>query len=288
MKTIDNNWKVLSKLFNPGLNEILYQQYFAAQFIAMTGRHLIKQRQDDSNTSMVFNPHTLSLVGELLSGDLRTSLNLSDLSLALLRDDSPLPSIISLPGLDMKSALSLLRQGLDNAGIKGDNLIYKLHYDLPDHKLLKGSLFFYDQPELISENIAYRHNAEIVLNEIISQFKQAESVRIWPHHFDTGTLIPLKHGPGGELAMSVGLGWAIPDGMVDEPYYYLSIWSSDTVEFPTPLQPLIIGNWRMPAWNGAVLKLSEIINYRTAEEQYECVLSFFKSGIEIVQGFIKP
>ena len=88
------------------------------------------------------------------------------------------------------------------------NLKSELHYDFPDHDLKNGSLFKYDNPAQIQENIAHRHNAEIVLNQIISSHPLSESVRIWPHHFDTGTLIPLNRDTTGELTQSVGLEWS--------------------------------------------------------------------------------
>ena len=48
MTTNDNSWKLLTKDINSGLEEILYQQYFGSQFIAMIGRFLVAQRDDDS------------------------------------------------------------------------------------------------------------------------------------------------------------------------------------------------------------------------------------------------
>ena len=48
-----NDWQLLTTAYHSGLDEVLFQQYFGAQFLAMAGRHLIKQRDDDSNTSMV-------------------------------------------------------------------------------------------------------------------------------------------------------------------------------------------------------------------------------------------
>ena len=41
---------------------------------------------------------------------------------------------------------------LNNAGVNLGNLINELHYDLPDHDLLHGSSFKYDNPVLIREN----------------------------------------------------------------------------------------------------------------------------------------
>ncbi len=99
MTTINNNWTLLTKTFNSEMREILLQQYFGAQLIAMAGRHLIQQRDDDSNTSMVFNTLRQSLIGEILPGNIRTSLDLSNLSIALLRENLEITPSLSLPGL---------------------------------------------------------------------------------------------------------------------------------------------------------------------------------------------
>ena len=239
----ENHWNLLTKAFNFEINEILFQQYFGAQFIAMTGRHLIEQRDDDSNTSMGYNSWRQSLIGEALPGNIRTALNLSDLSISFLHEDSVIQPVISLPGLDRNSVFSSLLQILNNMGVNTNNLKNELHYDLPEHKMLHGAAFTYDHPDLIQENIAYRHNAEYILNEVVSDFEDSEAIRIWPHHFDTGTLIPLAYNSKGELTQSAGLGWAIPDGMIDEPYYYLSIWSKDPIEYPTRMPLIKKGKW---------------------------------------------
>ena len=282
----NNNWQLLTTAYNPGLNEILLQQYFGAQFIAITGRHLIKQRDDDSNTSMVYDRVNRSLIGEILPHNFRLTLNLPDLSLSLLKNDSAIYPTVSLAGLTRIEAFTELSHLLEKEGLNIGHLKNELHYDLPDHELKRGSLFRYDQPDLIQENMAYRHNAEVVLKQIVSSHPLAEPVKIWPHHFDTGTLIPLNRDGTGELTQSAGLGWAIPDGMVDEPYFYLSIWSGDPLEFPEKMPLLEAGNWMMPGWNGAVLRLSEILLHHSPKEQYEYAISFFKAGLQVIQELI--
>lgn len=203
----NNNWQLLTTAYNPGLNEILLQQYFGAQFIAITGRHLIKQRDDDSNTSMLYDRENRSLIGEILPHNFRLTLNLPDLSLTLLKNDSVIYPTVPLAGLTRQEAFTELSHLLENVGINIDNLKNELHYDFPDHDLVSGSTFKYDHPAQIQENMAYRHNAEIVLKQIISSHPLAEPVKIWPHHFDTGTLIPLNRDSTGELTQSAGLGW---------------------------------------------------------------------------------
>jgi len=123
----------------------------------------------------------------------------------------------------------------------------------------------------------------LVLKHAVTNYERAEPIRIWPHHFDTGTLIPLDGSNTGEITQSVGLGWAIPDNMVDEPHYYLSIWSRDPMELSLKMPLLKAGSWMMPEWNGAVLRLSEILHHQSPIGQYECAISFFNSGLQVIQ-----
>jgi hypothetical protein len=57
----------------------------------------------------------------------------------------------------------------------------------------------------------------MVLQKISKAYDHAETVSIWPHHFDTGSLIPVLRNNKTEVTQSIGIGWAIPDGMIDEP-----------------------------------------------------------------------
>ena len=160
-------------------------------------------------------------------------------------------------------------------------LHHELHYEIPAHKLDKGAAFSINDKKYFQENTFYRHNAEIVLNEIAHANDQAEPVRVWPHHFDTGTLIPVALNEG-KLSKSIGLGWAIPDSMVDEPYYYLSFWSEKPDDKLKTFPKLNAGQWMTPNWNGAVLKHSEIYKEKSAEKQFKLVESFYSRGIEIL------
>lgn len=277
-----NNWQLLSKPYDSGLGEVLNQHYFGAQLIAMAGRHLIGQRNDDSNTSMVYDPKGPYLMGEPIEKGYRVVLGLNKLSLALIQHDLNPTLSVPLVGLTLKEGFNKLSQMLNEVGVKTSNLKNELHYELPNHGLLSGTTFQVTDPVNIQEVVAHRHNAEVLLIDVVADYRNAEPVRIWPHHFDTGTLIPLDQDLHGDFIRSAGLGWAIPDGMVDEPYYYLSIWSKDPLDLPTKMPPLKRGTWMMPGWNGAVLRLSEILLHDSAEDQYASVLSFFKSGIQII------
>jgi len=176
-----------------------------------------------------------------------------------------------------------MKEKLSGLGIDVSNLENQLHYEIPGHELDGKAAFIMDSEQDIRENINYRHNAEIVLAEAAGKFPNAEPVRIWPHHFDTGSFVPIEHNEAGGVSRSVGLGFGIPDSMVNEPYYYLSYWSEVPIEDFRKLPDPDAGEWIQTGWNGGVVRLSDILKISTAEDQKEYVESFFNSGIEILR-----
>ncbi len=271
-------WKLIFRPFDDNIREALLQQHHAAQYIAMAGRYLVPQQPDDSNTNMEFLTDTGLLAGHELVKGIRLALHLTEMKLCILTS-SGCTREISLAGKTKQEVYKEVKSMLAGTGVDTARMEYGLHYELPEHPLDKGTLFTHEDKQFFRENMLYRHNAQVILEEIIQVYDGAEPVRIWPHHFDTGTLIPLVHNKQGELTRSLGLGWAIPDTMVSEPYFYLSFWAKDAEvnlqHLPSPEQ----GKWMAPTWNGAVLPLAVILKSLEAEEQYNTVKEFYSTGI---------
>ena len=282
METITEYWKPVSMTFNPNQNDALEQQHHAAQFIALAGHYLIEQQSDDSNTNMEFIANGQLLAGHELANGLRLALGMNELKLFLIDRKGSIVHEISMAGKTKNQVFGEMKDMLSDSGIDVSNLKNELHYEIPAHELDDGELFRINYSSFFQENTDQRSNAEIVLNEIIRDYPKAESVRIWPHHFDTGSFIPVKYNENGELIMSIGLGFGIPDGMVDEPYFYLSLWSKEPVEEFENLPEPAAGEWIRTGWKGGVLKLSEILQAFTAEKQHQLTKSFFNSGIDIL------
>ena len=281
------NWNTLTLSFNDELNDASQQQHHASQFIALVGRYLIPQQPDDSNTNMRYLLDKELLVGNALANGMRLALQLTDLNLNILDIDNKHKSEISLVGKSTQQVFEEVKKSFADFGVDTSNLKNELHYEVPTHDLLDGASFTIKGKKLFQENTFYRHNAEIILNEIAAGFGDTDSVRVWPHHFDTGTFIPFAHNDKGELSQSIGIGWTIPDSMVSEPYYYLSFWSEQPVESFKALAPLEVGEWITTGWKGGVLKLSKILQSSTADEQQNLVKAFYNSGIKILTNHFK-
>ncbi len=322
MNATIKKWKPLTLSFNEGLRDALQQQHHASQFIALAGRHLIARQPDDSNTNMDYLPDHELLVGNELPNGMRVALQLTDLVIYLVdkegrpmnkkeqpidlrgrpmnKKEQPIDlggrpidearkpeNGISLAGKSKQQVFKELKKVLSASATDVSKLSSELHYEIPAHRLNDGANFGINDKIYFQVNTFYRHNAELVMSNLASLYPNVMPVRVWPHHFDTGTLIPVKYNEKGELSSSIGLGWAIPDGMVDEPYYYLSFWSENPVGEGNEMPALSAGQWMTPNWDGAVLKHSEIQAQGSAEKQFESVASFYARGIEFLRAHLK-
>ncbi len=286
--TINQNkhWHTLTLPFNDQMYDALQQQHHAALNLALAGRYLLPQQSDDSNTSMQYLPDIETLVSNELANNLRLGLHLSKMELQMLNQDEKLVNTFALDGKKRDETFDAMKRLLQDAGIDISKISNKLHFEIPFHPVANGAAFDITEIKYFKENAIFRHNSEIILHEVITDYPEAPPIRVWPHHFDTGTFIPLDRNEQGTVSKSIGLGWAIPDNMVNEPYYYLSFWSSETNEIPKNLNPLPDGTWMMPKWNGAVLLHSDILQYSSAEKQSKLVKSFFEAGIFILLQYL--
>jgi len=282
MNTAVNEWKLMTMAFNNELNNALQQQHHAAQFIALVGRYLIPQQPDDSNTNMEFIFGKDMLLGNALANGMRMALQMSEMKISILDKKNNVKNVIALEGKIKQKVFDELTQNLADFGIDVTDFKNELHYEIPSHQLDKGAVFSIRNENDFIENTNYRHNAKIILNEIAQKFEQEEPIRIWPHHFDTGAFYVISKNDKGETTETIGIGLAIPDNMINEPYYYLSFWSENPIKGLEKFDALDAGRWMMPDWNGAVLKQSKILEVASEKGQYKLVKSFFDSRIKIL------
>lgn len=279
-------WNLIEDVSNEKVFEALDIQHQAVQFVALVGKYLMEEKEDDSHTNMEYNWGMNAFVGRMLSNKTRLAVNTVDLKLQLVDSGNNILSEIEMDGKTKDEVFVELKQLLSEKRIDVTKMKNSLHYSIPQHDLDNGGKFHLNDAKYLEINNNYRQNAEIVLNEICQKFKFETEFRVWPHHFDTGAFIPTSFEPNGELSQYIGLGYAIPDSMVDEPYFYLSFWSAERIpELETPL-PIKQGKWMMPAWSGAILKISDIKEEKEVQSQHQLVREFFESGIEALKPYL--
>ncbi|MBW6537035.1 MAG: hypothetical protein K0B11_18655 [Mariniphaga sp.] len=275
-----NNWELLSHEFNYDLKNVLLQQYLAAQVIALAGRYLIPKKPDGSNINMQYIPEKEMLLGNSHPDGWAVGVHLKNFSVQVLDEKEIVKAKISLEGKTFQEVFQEFKTALQNLGINVSQLKTEQPYELPTGGLKEGKYFAIESDDAVSENIRYRHNAQLLISELAARFSDVEPVRIWPHHFDTGTFATVARVEKGGASKTIGLGLAIPDSMVPEPYFYLSFWSENPLEIENEPVKLPAGKWMMPNWNGSILGVSDIIQKQTTKEQYILVRDFFKTGID--------
>jgi len=280
MEQSNEMWQQLTLPFSHEMKNVLEQQHLAVQFTGLAGRHLIPEEKDKSNINLQFLPLKKIFIGKELPQGLRIAFHPESHTLQIRKSELETIREISLEGKTFMNAFQQLTTALGKLDVDVLNMTTEQPYALPSDSLKEGKYFFKDETELIEENIRYRKNASLVLQKIVSEYDDTDLMRIWPHHFDTGTIIRIEKNRSGETIKSIGLGFAIPDKMMPEPYFYLSYWSessNSSIEIP---QNLPAGKWMMPEWDGAVLTISEITQLKSSKEQFDLVKSYFEAGIK--------
>jgi hypothetical protein len=278
-----SDWLLIDNEYNRITDEAVKLQHQAVQFIALTGKYLIEEKSDDSHTSMIFSSEYHGFIGCGLPNHTKLALNSIDLKLQLLTEELIILSELELTGKTKNQAFDELKILLGQNGLNTKMLTSELHYSIPEHKLDKGGKFEVNNRESLLLNNNYRLNAEIVLNQINRKFNLKTEFKVWPHHFDTGAFVPTSFKSNGELSQYIGLGFAIPDSMINEPYFYLSYWSSENINELEHPEAIAHGKWMMPVWKGAVLRISDILKEKKSISQNQMVYEFFESGLLILK-----
>ncbi len=272
------NWKQLTLEYNSEIHKVLQIQHLAAQYIALVGRHLISEKDDLSNITMDFIPDQQMLLGQQHPDGWLVGLLLKNLMLQVRDKNMTVICEIPLDGKTFPEALIEFKKEWNKAGADVSLLRTDQPYEMPMESLEEGMFFSAGPSWAVEENIKYRYNASLILNELRAKYAGSCPVYIWPNHFDTGFSFPVEHKKEGEVSKTLCMGWAIPDDMVNEPYYYLSFISDEPINEHTIPGNLAAGNWMMPEWNGAVLRHSEIVNEKNADTQFQMVKTFFESA----------
>ncbi len=240
MQTPD--WSRLS-IAGTELLEARIECHHAVQINTRLTRGLLPATDDDSHTSLAWDPLANALTGQAIA-TLRLGLRIRDLTLLLLRPASEEIASFPLDGHTFAEALGWLSEHLRASGLEPDPLSLPIHFKLDEHPLLHGARFRVSGRELLFEELAkWYSNAALCLNAVSSP------VRCWPHHFDIATQI-------GSGDRSTGVGMSPGDGSYSQPYFYVSPWPYPDV---STLPPLVLGHWHTEGWVGAVLTAEEIL-----------------------------
>ncbi len=249
----------------------------AAQYLSAAANSYLPVSDDDSHANLEWSNEFLALTTRPLNGagNLALSLNYPDFKLEWVEPGERIISDLELNGKTHGEVLSWLEESSSRAGLHGKfefSFNYELRYDY-------GAEYTFSQPHP-EEFVVFannRSNAQKALEELFEDMEEVSEIRVWPDHFDTAGIITVEK-KGDEILSRIGVGLAIPDGMVKDMYYYATAYPHGKEIDYSDLPGLRNGMWITDEWKGMVLPASNV-----SEEK---ALIFFKEAVMILQALM--
>ncbi|GJM35792.1 MAG: hypothetical protein DHS20C18_47930 [Saprospiraceae bacterium] len=274
-----NSWNPLSLPFDKNIHEAMIQMHHAAQFVAMFGEAYLPKADDDSQSNMEWLPKIKTLAGHQV-GKNRVQMTYAPWTIQLLGAYDVELGSIKPEGKTKTEIRDWFVFQLTKTTFPPQQYDFISHFSLPKHPLDKGATFAAIDQDIRHELALYRQNALWILNLAIQPFNKASAVRVWPHHFDSGSIIGLAFDQDANTpTATIGLGWAIPDDEINTPYYYINHWRKEGAISYKNLPKLPEGShWHQGNWTGPVLPLSSLLKLE-GNQQEKLVSDFFDAGI---------
>jgi hypothetical protein len=284
------DWHRLGSIGATKLHYARDEMHNAVQLVALMGKYLLPQRDDDSQTSMQWYPQLQALVGEAIGDDkkFRAALRLIDHTLLVLSEAGKPIASYGLVNKTKLDGFHWLENQANQFGDYSTEMGIEMHYSIPGHPVQDGQPFSIDHEGEFEEMALYFSNAYNVFQALKNQIPQASPVRCWPHHFDLATLIQLDRHKPAEEARSIGIGFSPGDMSYSQPYFYVSPWPYPNIE-ELDLAPLKgNGKWHTEGWVGCLLlgEKFEKLNDEQAQKQMmtDFILSALQACYEILEN----
>ncbi|NND62454.1 MAG: hypothetical protein HKN48_04610 [Flavobacteriaceae bacterium] len=251
------------------MNKMVKMMHLASQYLATAGKCFLEKKDDDSHTNLGFDidsmrlsTHPFNENGEILC------LNYHRFSLEWMDDSgveefllNEMPHAATIDWLKHISEVKLNKP-----------YTYDLHYDLP-YEIDANFTFKLTSSDELKKLIDLRILAEKVLKAVVNEEKIDSTIRIWPHHFDTGAYGPLPENS----KISVGMGLAIPDSVCDDHYFYVSGYKEGDSIDVSKFNKLEIGDWKSDGFNGGVLSAKNT-HLEQAIQFFETAIAQFRNS----------
>ena len=244
------------------------QMHLAAQYLATAGISFLDKKDDDSHTNLGFNTESGCLETHILSeNNDQLLLCYQDFSL-LWKSDSGTNSF-PLDGATHQDVVRWIKEMAKTSLNKSYE--YKLHYELP-YPIEESYTYALNDVSAVKQLMHLRILTQLSLEKINQTYGFDATIRIWPHHFDTGIYTEIA-GTGN----SVGLGLAIPDLVHGEHYLYASGYNAEGQIKPEGLKSLTKGEWSTAKFFGAVLPATDL-SESEAVQFFNEVIEQFKTS----------
>lgn len=231
------------------LQDARVQLHWAAQVLSAAADRWLPPQPDDSHSNMEWLPEPGALVGNAMPSGLRLALALRGFELRAVRGDRTIAAL-PLMGHTLADAMQWADMQIASAAGGPSRGMQARDYDMPEHPVRAAGGAFSPDSAALAELAGWFTHADVVLREVVARQRCAVPVRVWPHHFDAGSISYLDEP--GPSSRQIGFGLSPGDHYYEQPYFYVTAFPlPSTPHFP----PLAAGGfWREQApFIGAVL-----------------------------------
>jgi hypothetical protein len=208
------------------LRDARVQLHWAAQVLSAAADRWLPALPDDGHTSMTWRSDTGALIGNAAASGLQLELAVHDFELRAVQGSRTV-AVLALTGKMLAEAMRWADAQLAGAEGGPPRGIRARDYDMPDHPVREGAAFSPD-PVALAALAGWFTHGDAVLREIAARAPHTLPVRVWPHHFDAGSI--RYRGEPGPSAPQIGFGLSPGDGYYEQPYFYVTA-------FPLPSDP---------------------------------------------------
>lgn len=242
--------------------------HHGTQWLARTARAYIPARPGDAHTNLGWDDAFGGLVAHALPDGARLGLRIADLTLCILGGPS-----LPLDGRAEPEVRAWLGGALAARGLDAKQLDTPLPYEMPHNVIALGARYSIEElAEPLATLAVWFANGRALLEDVraglVKQRLKAPEVRLWPHHFDMDSLVPLGRD------RFVGAGFCPGDEFCDEPYFYISIYPEPYI----PALPLLppVGHWHSYKFIAALAPAHKIA---ASLDQRTDIMGFFDISI---------
>lgn len=226
------------------------QMHLAAQYLAAAGISFLEKKEDDSHTNLGFSINEGNMSTHPLN-DNGDTLSLNYRRFTLEWNSKNSKSSLRLDKTTHTEVMKWIQITAEEANIKKP-FAYRFHYNLPYDEITSDFEFKLTDTNRLKELTHIRTLAQVTLETFLENHELESDIRIWPHHFDTGAFTMLDNDSG----ISIGLGLAIPDAIVNDYYFYISGYRGHDGVDTSDFNSLTHGKWCNDGFKGAILPVA--------------------------------
>jgi hypothetical protein len=264
-------WKKLGAVPPTDFVEERLQLHWACQPLSSAAQAAMVPLPGDSHTNLGWDHERGALTTQPFPSGHVAELRMAEFTLHWCDAKGVSLDLFALEGETLEAANGWLAEKFPDVALK------RRDYEMPEHPVMGGEPFTGGARAKREELASWFATADIALTEVALATPGASSVRTWPHHFDSGSLIVFEPDKDPEEALSIGIGMSPGDPLTAQPYYYVIPYprpkDQETPSFPSG------GVWERDRFYGAMLTGEALLGSGEAAGQEGQVRSFLAAAI---------